>query len=136
MVLCTRFHYVVHGADISVESCSILNIEHNHINILHLLWSRFLVFPYSDWIGMPVLISLPFFTVSPASAFSLNPCSGANTFFMLIFEASSVSNRCAIFCLSLMFDLPPMLPVYCSAKKQGFHLLGSVYYLLSKQSIE
>ena len=55
---------------------------------------------------------------------------------MLIFEAVQCIQQMCI-ALSLMFDLPPMLPfVYCSAKEAGFHLFGSVYYLLSKQSID
>ena len=40
----------------------------------------FLFFPYKAMIDKPVLVSTPSLISSPASAFPLNPCSGAKTY--------------------------------------------------------
>ena len=51
----------------------------------------FLLFPYKEAIGIPVLLSTPSKTFSLASAVPLKPCSGENTFLIVIFSFESVS---------------------------------------------
>ena len=56
----------------------------------------FLLSPYNEIIGNPVLESFPSTTCSPASAVPRKPCSGANIFWIAIFFSNRKSTKCVL----------------------------------------